>query len=117
MARYSAGGVCMAESMHRESLDSGLIAKFIEVGVIAAVLGRLPGAPVDEDQIRQPQLFLLAGLAIHIGQSGVELVGLLSLLPEGAGFSDILACAMPTAPPCTPGHGRQLRPGAGSESG
>ena len=98
MARYSAGGVCMAESMHRESLDPGLIAKFIEVGVIAAVLGRLPGAPVDEDQVRQPQLFLLAGLAIHIGQSGVELVGLLSLLPEGAGFSDILACAMPTAP-------------------
>ena len=57
MARYSAGGVCMPQGVHRESLDSGLIAKFIEVGVIAAVLGRLPGAPVDEDRLDSRSCF------------------------------------------------------------
>ena len=61
-----AGGVCMAQGMHRETLDPGIVAKFIEVGVIAAVLGRLPGAPVDEDQIGQLQLLLLASLAVHV---------------------------------------------------
>ena len=43
-----AGSVCMAQSVHTESLDPCIIAQLVEVGVVGAVLGRHSGAPVDE---------------------------------------------------------------------
>ena len=44
------GGVCMAECVHTETLDPGLIAKLVQVGVVAAVLARHSGAIVNKNQ-------------------------------------------------------------------
>ena len=41
----------MAKRVHTKSLDSRLIAKLIQVGIIGAVLVRHPSSEIDEDQI------------------------------------------------------------------
>ena len=47
-ALNGAGSVCMAQSVHTESLDPCIVAQLVEVSVIGAVLGGHSGAPVDE---------------------------------------------------------------------
>ena len=46
----------MAKRVHTKSLDSRLIAKLIQVGIIGAVLVRHPSSEIDEDQISHNKL-------------------------------------------------------------
>ena len=46
----------MAKRVHTKSLDSRLIAKLIQVGIIGAILVRHPSSEIDEDQISHNKL-------------------------------------------------------------
>ena len=74
-----AGGVCMTQSVHTESLDPCIVAQLVEVSVIGAVLGGHSGAPVDEHQITHNQLSLLTSLTIHKGQDSGQVFRFLAV--------------------------------------
>ena len=56
----------VAECVHTESFDSGLITQFIQVGIVETVLHRFLCSPVKKDEILHDKVCLLARSVINV---------------------------------------------------